>query len=1213
MPQPPRFVKFVRTQNGVQSFVEKPDLGLVPHKLYTTEAEAIEAAAKAQAAGWNVVQTQGSRFAQPGIEGKSLSQPFLRAAFGDDRFYDKLYANPQLEQKFYSSFSPDDWDLIGKIQQLKPQQIAQLKAGQFDPGLMEDVFSNLGGIQNHAMDVYPLDMPETLIGLRRRLSGKKQPNVQTQALNNQIRTPQGLNTEATRSLNSIQEAGHLPPTANNLPPSAIPNQIATENWGAQQAAKINPEIGSPEMEMFWGTIARKPAYYTRADLSNPKYGAAPPAAKNFIGLQDSLDNLDEWQRYGIRQGTLGDFMNRSDRAYGVDRTSALGERQILTSDQNYILNSYRQELGEYAPNFVKPEQTYYVENTHPNYTAIYNHLASQHPHLNLAEKIDKAFLGGHVLDTAPTLKVVIPGTQPKGMRALAPESDSYSMAPQSAYSQEPPRNLLRFPTYQETPIQPYKQHSFSDQIADYLQNFNKKRQLKNWYNREPDYRSGQPLLKRDDPRVQEAILKDRLARESYQAEIASGLNSRQGSYNLVVQPNEYQILKEEGLLPTAPSEAIKGLYLDGKPYFPSNYHIDNRTFPTGLKLEVEGITANGTARFPITGGARIDKTVLSEVDSDWDKDETGKHHFAVRKGEKVKRYSLATDSIVRNPDEPMMMDAYEAINAKRKITDLASARFLNAMDDPNSNPNQVLAYQKQYETHRQQLAKAERAYAALSRLEPVPSKNEVKVSLTTNNADDAINLLRSHGLEVISQNPNQVIAQGQIPIETQMKLNSELASRFNREQVVMPPDVSIASSLPAFKQAGIAPNTFVKGVKWKGDKIVDPGTPIGTWERQRVVRGNVTEPTVQQVSTQVLEPVYESDPQMQSLIAARDNAKRNQTNKLIEAVNIKRAERGEPLLAVGNNGQLFHLPHDSISVAEPETIDQIVFSAAARKQQPFSDEAAAVLNQALHNASVRQSRQNITQAIGTAMLAPKRGNALTAKLLREAQAANPNLEYELSKPINAPSVDINSTGLTQRLARPGLPAYNSGSKFDLSAIAREAMPERFPPFQPPASEMSYASHTPVVLPATVDVSAVNRSQEFERLRAREQMARNYEARMQQERELLHNWNPPITVPATAVPEVREIPIDWQEQEWQPTPRPQPTPTPAPVIIEDPAVRGFERYIPAATALGALGLGAGVGYAMAPRSSKEEEQMRQQQMLMQQQLMLQRMQGRSHGW
>ena len=102
---------------------------------------------------------------------------------------------------------------------------------------------------------------------------------------------------------------------------------------------------------------------------------------------------------------------------------------------------------------------------------------------------------------------------------------------------------------------------------------------------------------------------------------------------------------------------------------------------------------------------------------------------------------------------------------------------------------------------------------------------------------------------------------------------------------------------------------------------------------------------------------------------------------------------------------------------------------------------------------------------------------------------------------------------------------------------------------------------------------------------------------------------PDTIDVQAIPVVDAhhyfrtgIPIEGDDAAWAYNRPPQPVPQP--VLVQDPA-NTWNRYIPAAAALGGLGLGAGIGYAMAPRSSEEEEQQRMQ--AMQQQMYLQQMQ------
>lgn len=83
---------------------------------------------------------------------------------------------------------------------------------------------------------------------------------------------------------------------------------------------------------------------------------------------------------------------------------------------------------------------------------------------------------------------------------------------------------------------------------------------------------------------------------------------------------------------------------------------------------------------------------------------------------------------------------------------------------------------------------------------------------------------------------------------------------------------------------------------------------------------------------------------------------------------------------------------------------------------------------------------------------------------------------------------------------------------------------------------------------------------------------------------------------------------------QPTPLPpvEPTPgaTPTPVIVEDPA-DNWNRYVPYAAAVGALGLGGAGVYAMTRPSAEDRQQEEARQQQMYQYAMMQKMAGR--GW
>ena len=413
-------------------------------------------------------------------------------------------------------------------------------------------------------------------------------------------------------------------------------------------------------------------------------------------------------------------------------------------------------------------------------------------------------------------------------------------------------------------------------------------------------------------------------------------------------------------------------------------------------------------------------------------------------------------------------------------------------------------------------------------------------------------------------------------------MSDALSNNYNRQVLYLPTDVSIAPKSKAFEAHGIPEDSLLQGTEWGSDEngrrvLINPGRVVGKWNQQPiVVNERIEKPIVKSVGYST--DNEDSDQSLRSLIVARDNAKQRTRDKLIESVNLRRLERGEPLLGVGSNGQLFHLPQDSISSLSGEDIDNIVFNAAAAKRQAFNDEANTHLNQALHNAGVRQSATNKQLAIGYTVPKPIKPRAKDPKGM---QAFHDDWEIAQS--------DVHPLDV--------LAANNQQPLTQSRVIVKPT------------------SISPVVRPATVDLNtnASDRSAEFSRLAARERAVREYEARATSEQQLLREWQSPTTVDveSVAIPETNHyfrtnIPIEGDDDTWTYTHRrrlssAQPTAQASPVIVQDP-VNTWNRYIPSATAIAGLGVGGGVVYATSDRDNSEEEQLRQQ--LMQQQMYLQ---------
>lgn len=886
-------------------------------------------------------------------------------------------------------------------------------------------------------------------------------------LNNKIRLPQGLDTRATFNLEG-------------------------------QAQKINPELDSPEILTYWGKVNNVDAPYTKADLSsNPKHRLNNLASNQFVSLGNSLEDLDDLQHIGLKQGTLGDFMQRSGFSSAYDRTTALGERQQLITDQYNMLDNYRHDMGESIPGEIVLPKEFIVSNNSPKYAGVINYAKQQ-------GYLDK--YSNYTPPTAPTNIVLrADGDMPVGMRAFAPESDTYPIAPQSAISREPPRNIVRIPTYEEAARRSFNASSYADQLGALEQN-----QGKDWFNRDFTYRTGVPTLPINDPRVQTAIASSKDAKLAYQAEQQELIKQRPGSFNITVNnAGHYDRVINEGLYPGLPDDpedwTILGLRTaKGKPYElqsnPSG-QVKDITLPDSTEVMIPGIDSGW---FPLTAGYNNTPT----------------------------------------------MDAFKALDAKRSAAKRAIAQYEVAKTSPSVSPEQLAGLQQIAALHSNQFALAEQNYGQAMRLEPQPIGQNIQVQLSADNADAAVKLLSSYGLSGVSLSPKEgerrLVFSGTLPLNKQMQLNSELAARYNREQVALPPNVSIASEDGIFKAANIPAGAFVKGVKWQYDPkeghdvIVDPGKPTGEmWQQQRVtVRDDVSNPTVEAIPIVRSNVVDSEDAQeWKELLRQRD-----------AAIAKKRA-----LETAANK------PTSSVSSLTPEEINQIVFNAVVRKQQPFAEEATVALNQALYEAQKRQSQLNMKLAQGSS---PALG------MDSERRYSKPQITMP-RVPVKPSTVDLNTPlpELQRVPYRLGLPNYNPGSKFDLTAIAQE---------------MGYLpqAEAAVIHPATVDLNALQAvpipqplksptpSQNFSRTRRRSNAG----------------VNPAPTPIASA-----DLPVSIDS---------------LPVIIEDPAIhRGFERYVPYTAAALALGLGAGATYALTRES--EEEQLRQQ--LAQQQMMM-RMRG-----
>lgn len=984
-------------------------------------------------------------------------------------------------------------------------------------------------------------------------------------LNNEIRLAKGLNTGATVNLKAQ--------------PDRVQRYVASY----------------PEVETRWGTLLGKPGPYTVPDLINPTQTQSQLLLqKHLIGLEDSLADFEDLQQLGMAVGkkstktsdkVLFDVMNRSGYGTSTDRTMALGERSSLTSDTGYIDNFYRQELGETAP-FIQPARTTFVSSKDPNYSEVYRqHIDNGNEYL--AKNINKFFVGGNPLPDAPTLQHTVEAVQPMGMRSDMPESDAYPMAPQSTinavFKDSSPRQFVRFPTYEQT-----GPSVLLNQLGQHRDALKKKLSADLYRTGSPSTNTELRLASPDDPRVKEAIVNDNAAYLDYQSALADRTPTQSGSYNIVTSPKSYAQIQAEGLLPTDPGKPITGLYLDGQAWQPSSIDLKEQTLPSGLHLEVEGM---GT--FPFTGGALNDKIVLSEVEPSWIKDDTGKYSTAFRKGKNVDTYSLARDTVVRNPSEPIMMDAYEALAQKRKVTEVAGQRFSNALNDPNVDDATTLAHQQVYETHRQQLNKADRAYAAASRVEPVPEHQQVSVTVNPLTADDAIaisDLFNQHGLTIGSNSTEGVVsASGTLPIGKQLELQNAIASKYNREQVVLPPDVSIANQAKAFSNAGIAPNSFVTGVQWgkdaKGrDVITNPGTAVGTWSGSPIVvdeRAMVPEVTT---VNPTYAPVYESDPEMKEFLAQRDRAiaarsqsqpSSTQQTAIERAIAKVRAENGlgpmvakvePPTTTVSTwtnsdypNPQASNLPLKEVAVVQPpfeETYSRAVDSFGPLI--PYSDSAP-------NNRNPMQQRQPQPRA---RINRPDPTEArLRLEMEQEAASMGLSVEELMAQPIQRyASMDwVQPVVETAPVAEDVIAMAKArllNSAPTQEAIQQVQMLDN--------ASMRRARSTPVVRQATVNLNEVS-DVPFQVMPASVAQAA-----------------PPSVTTAVATPQ--SFNIDWQDPASVPY---QPDTAAPDQIVQDP-IKTWNHYMTATAALGALGVGTGVGYALAPkRDEREEERLKQQ--------------------
>lgn len=732
--------------------------------------------------------------------------------------------------------------------------------------------------------------------------------------------------------------------------------------------------------------------------------------------------------------------------------------------------------------------------------------------------------------------------------------------------------------------------------------------------------------------IKAAQLNDNAAWLNYKAEQAELLKQRNGSFNIVVNNDgTYQRAIDEGIMPGIPNpdnpeqDIIPNLYLGNEPYR-VKVNADGRiALPD---LDRMNVHIPGVGRFPMTGGATLDVELARKYPDNPD-DQS--------------RFTLK--NLVRNRSNPFMMDALDALKTKQKQYERATAQYLSAKESPTVSQAEVEALEKIAVSHHQQYREGLNAYNTATQLEPQPSVQNINLQIESpKDIRGWIEELRGYGLNVDKYFPggiSKITASGNIPINKLHKLNSFLASKFNREELILPRDVSIASEMDVFKKAGIAPNTLLKGVEWgtddKGRQIVtNTGTPIGiTWEGQRVrVDPLAQQPEVRQIPTYGKE-VYQRDPEIDELIEAREAAKQQRVNKLIEVVNIRKAQRGEPLLGINDAGEVYTLANNSIQVLQnPEVIGSTVFSAAAQRRDAFNQGTTDTFNQLLaqeeakHPAiaqAIANNPETYNQPVGSFGALQPYNSSGSDPESRYSQGntmkSKQRLGYSKSKssaPDFVNSSLANTNGLeedafTRKMRRESEAALASiGAEAQIAeAVARHQQ------------IMAARNTPPVIAPATVNLNHRPATLNWVQQMPEEAMP-HVDA-------LAYGRNHLVTT--------RPVTLDWVQQvPEQPLPQidvvemyrnrlgtPQVHTTQAPIpqrpdaipVFEEQAIappintpqeRGWNHYHTAAAALGALGLGTGVGYVMAPKGRSEEEKTLRQQML-QEQYYLQQLQQR----
>lgn len=943
--------------------------------------------------------------------------------------------------------------------------------------------------------------------------------------------------------------------------NVVQNAPTIDNQVVDKLPFRDTAVGKVAFKTHWDTIARRTAPYTKAIIKNPNYSNAVS-----VWAEHTNPSFDLFPAYTLGRSKFISSVVRSHhkaprelqnlviREHELPLTSEmLNERQVINdidSTQKWGMNNSGDSLIDLN---LGSKRFYELNPTGQYVPALGKYIGRESTSYELND-INRGVKG------ESDFRKIFDNT---------PVSDYYSTTPQWASNPElHRRNLVRIATnpevYPSVPIELLKEHQNS------LQQF-----VGDWYNAKRGSTKGRLILPLSDSRVKAARLQHYGALQNIKADEQNLLNAHSGSFNMVVDPDNHRDrVVASGLLPDVPIHPLEGLYRSGKPWMPSKNkegQISSIELPKNLALEVPGM-----GRFPIAGGVSTDisfgnKEPVSLVDG----------VVQMKEGKE-----LALKNVVRDRSSTWGMDAQDALGAKRVIANNAKAKFEAIRNSSSATDEEKYAAwsaaHKHEAEYQQGLQNLQRAYT----YEPQPNVQPVSVTLTVPHDDSSsIELLRSHGMEIASSDltPQGMVvkASGNLPLDVQMKLNAQLASRFNREELVLPHNVSIANTASAFENAGISPNSLVQGVQWGKnnhyeDVIVNPGKVIGYWKGQRVTRGNVEQPTVRQIATAGA-TVIESDPELQQLIAARDKQKLIQRDRLIETVNLKRAERGEPLLGVGSNGQLFHLPNDSISSLNGEDIDRTVSNAAVQKRQAFNDEANTVLNQALHNAAVRQSAINKQLALGIENNTMPKPSLPSSKQPRNLNSYSDDWEIaqsdvhpmdriaaeNIQQPVVIPStVDLNSTPLPN-IFRTNIPIEGSDTPWVYNRPSRPA----------PEVSLEYGAknYGQPLNPADNSLSITNHSKRVD-----------------------HNF--PASPPTVIHDDL------WHEYKHSAQPS---TPQPAPVIVQDPA-NTWNRYIPAATAIAGLGIGGGAVYAMSDRDNSEEEQLRQQ--LMQQQLMLQQVRG-----